>query len=68
MMKVDKNMLERERCKTLFRIGFSEPLLFVFPLKGKSIKWIMRGLHLLCRKCRKFGHYIEDCLEKTLMT
>jgi hypothetical protein len=36
----------------------------MFELNGRIYKVEYEGLHMLCRTCGKFGHYIEGCPEK----
>jgi hypothetical protein len=66
-VKVDKNTLYQERGKyarVCVEVDLNKPLLAMFELKGKIYKVEYEGLHMLCRSCGKFGHYVEGCPEK----
>ncbi|WJX80580.1 hypothetical protein P8452_63561 [Trifolium repens] len=68
-VKVDKNTLYQERGKyarVCVEVDLNKPLLAMFELKGKIYKVEYEGLHMLCRNCGKFGHYIEGCPEKKI--
>ncbi|KAK2442272.1 zinc ion binding / nucleic acid binding protein [Trifolium repens] len=66
-VKVDRNTLFQERGKyarVCVEVDLNKPLLAMFELKGKIYKVEYEGLHMLCRFCGKFGHYVEGCPEK----
>ncbi|MCI33591.1 hypothetical protein A2U01_0054808, partial [Trifolium medium] len=66
-VKVDKNTLFQERGKyarLCVEVDLTKTLLATFELKGRFYKIEYEGLHMLCRTCGKFGHYIEGCPEK----
>jgi hypothetical protein len=67
MVKVDRNTLLQERGKyarVCVEVDLNKPLLAMFELKGEVYKVEYEGLHMLCRRCGKFGHYVEGCPEK----
>jgi hypothetical protein len=66
-VKVDKNTLLQERGKyarVCVEVDLNKPLLAMFELKDEIYKVEYEGLHMLCRTCGKFGHYVEGCPEK----
>jgi hypothetical protein len=66
-VKVDKNTLFQERGKyarVCVEVDLKKPLLAMFELRQEIYKVEYEGLHMLCRTCGKFGHYIEGCSEK----
>jgi hypothetical protein len=70
-VKVDKNTLFQERGKyarLCVEVDLTKTLLATFELKGRFYKIEYEGLHMLCRTCGKFGHYIEGCPEKKTTT
>ncbi|WJX36677.1 hypothetical protein P8452_24530 [Trifolium repens] len=70
-VKVDKNTLFQERGKyarLCVEVDLTKTLLAAFELKGRFYKIEYEGLHMLCRTCGKFGHYIEGCPEKKTTT
>ncbi|XP_058760412.1 uncharacterized protein LOC131633741 [Vicia villosa] len=63
-IKVDKNTLQQERGKyarICVEVNITKTLLAMFTIKGRRYKIEYEGLHLLCLKCGKFGHYKEGC-------
>lgn len=63
-IKVDKNTFQHDRGKyarLCVEVDLHKPLLAVFEVKGKHYKVEYEGLHLLCLKCGRFGHYKEGC-------
>ncbi|XP_058727166.1 uncharacterized protein LOC131598601 [Vicia villosa] len=67
-VKVDKNTLKQERGKyarICVEVNLTKPLLAMFTIKGRRYKIEYEGLHLLCLKCGKFGHYKEGCPTQT---
>jgi hypothetical protein len=44
-----------------------KPLLAMFSIKDRTYKVEYEGLHLLCKGCGKFGHYVEGCPTKTIV-
>jgi hypothetical protein len=66
-VKVDRNTLYQARGKyarVCVEVDLKNPLLAMFELKNEVYKVEYEGLHMLCRTCGKFGHYIEGCPEK----
>jgi hypothetical protein len=66
-VKVDRNTLFQERGKyarVCVEVDLNKPLLAMFELKGEVYKVEYEGLHMLCRSCGKFGHYVEGCPDK----
>jgi hypothetical protein len=66
-VKVDRNTIFQKRGKyarVCVEVDLNKPLLAMFELKGKIYKVEYEGLHMLCRSCGKFGHYVEGCSEK----
>jgi hypothetical protein len=66
-VKVDRNTIFQERGKyarVCVEVDLNKPLLAMFELKGKVYKVEYEGLHMMCRSCGKFGHYVEGCSEK----
>jgi hypothetical protein len=66
-VKVDRNTLLQERGKyarVCVEVDLNKPLLAMFELKGEVYKVEYEGLHMLCRRCGKFGHYVEGCPDK----
>jgi hypothetical protein len=66
-VKVDRNTLFQERGKyarVCVEVNLNEPLLAMFELKDETYKVEYEGLHMLCRTCGKFGHYLEGCPDK----
>ncbi|KAK2359196.1 zinc ion binding / nucleic acid binding protein [Trifolium repens] len=66
-VKVDRNTLLQERGKyarVCVEVDLNKPLLAMFELKDEIYKVEYEGLHMLCRTCGKFGHYVEGCPEK----
>ncbi|KAK2384819.1 zinc ion binding / nucleic acid binding protein [Trifolium repens] len=66
-VKVDKNTLFQERGKyarICVEMDLTTTLLAMFELNGRIYKVEYEGLHMLCRTCGRFGHYIEGCPEK----
>jgi hypothetical protein len=64
---VDRNTLFQERGKyarVCVEVNLNEPLLAMFELKDETYKVEYEGLHMLCRTCGKFGHYLEGCPDK----
>lgn len=67
-MKVDKNTLQQERAKyarICVEVNLTKPLLAMFTIKGRKYKIKYEGLHPLCLKCGKLGHYKEGCQMQT---
>jgi hypothetical protein len=68
-VKVDNNTLFQERGKcarVCVEVELNKPLLAMFELKDRVYKIEYEGLHMLCRACGKFGHYMEGCTEKNV--
>jgi hypothetical protein len=66
-VKVDKNTLSQERGKyarLCVQVNLSKPLLAMFTIKGRKYDIEYEGLHMLCTKCGRYGHYKEGCPEK----
>jgi hypothetical protein len=66
-VKVDRNTLSQERGKyarVYVEVELNKPLLAMFELKNEVYKVEYEGLHMLCRTCGKFGHYVEGCPHK----
>jgi hypothetical protein len=66
-VKVDRNTLFQERGKyarVCVEVDLNEPLLAMFELKDRVYTVEYEGLHMLCRSCGKFGHYVDGCLNK----
>jgi hypothetical protein len=69
-VKVDKNTLMQERGKyarICVEVDLTKSLLAMFMIKGRKYNIEYEGLHLLCKGCGKFGHYIEGCPDKAKM-
>ncbi|XP_058762592.1 uncharacterized protein LOC131635973 [Vicia villosa] len=63
-VKVDKNTHQRERGKyarICVEVNISKPLLAIFSIRNRNYKIEYEGLHMLCLRCGKFGHYKEGC-------
>lgn len=54
-VKVDKY------ARLCVEVDLHKPLLAIFEVKGKQYNAEYEGLHLLCLKCGRFGHYKEGC-------
>jgi hypothetical protein len=68
-VKVDRNTLFQERGKyarVCVEVELNKPLLAMFELKDLVYKVEYEGLHMLCRNCGRFGHYLEGCPEKNV--
>jgi hypothetical protein len=66
-VKVDRNTLFQERGKyarVCVEVDLNKPLLAMFELKEEVYKVEYEGLHMLCRACGRFGHFVEGCPEK----
>jgi hypothetical protein len=66
-VKADKNTLFQERGKyarICVEVDLTKALLAMFELNGRIYKVEYEGLHMLCRTCGKFGHYLEGCPER----
>ncbi|KAI5394521.1 hypothetical protein KIW84_061246 [Lathyrus oleraceus] len=63
-IKVDKNMLTRERGKyacLCIQVNLLKPLLVVFSIKGRHYQIKYEGLHILILSCGRFGHLSSGC-------
>ncbi|XP_058735176.1 uncharacterized protein LOC131607134 [Vicia villosa] len=68
-IKVDKNTLMQGRgnyARVCIEIDISKPLLPHFKINERKYRVEYEGLHLLCFKCGRFGHYKEGCREQQL--
>ncbi|XP_058742270.1 uncharacterized protein LOC131614729 [Vicia villosa] len=63
-VKVYRKTLSKERgeyAQLCVQVDISKMLLAMFAIKGRHYKIKYEGLHLLCLRCSRFGHFKEGC-------
>ncbi|GAU46873.1 hypothetical protein TSUD_402910 [Trifolium subterraneum] len=62
--KVDKNTLTQEwgkYARLCVQVNLTKPLVAMFMIKDTRYNIEYEGLHMLCTRCGRFGHYKEGC-------
>ena len=64
-LKVDATTIEQSRGRYAWlcvEVDLTKTLLLEYSIKTYCIEY--ESLHLICLKCGKYGHYVEECPEK----